>query len=117
MNDKRRNKRMDMNVILRINNLSLEDEKKGLNNVEIHTFNISRDGMGFTSEVELPEDGFFDTDVEIWTKETFHAIIKIVRKSKLEHGWEYGCVFLGLGEMDAYRIDVYQLSLENGMKS
>ena len=51
MNDKRRNKRMDMNVILKINNLSLEDEKKGLNNVEIHTFNISRNGIHFGGRI------------------------------------------------------------------
>lgn len=113
MIDKRRNKRLDINVTLQINNLILDDAKDGLTCVEVNVFNISKAGMGFTCDFDLPQESFYDADVELWTKDKIHTVLKVVRKRKEDSIWEYGCVFLGLSEMDAYRIEVYQLQLEN----
>lgn len=44
----------------------------------------------------------------IWTKEVIQCFIEIVRSEKQENGYHYGAIFVGMTEMDAYRIQVYQ---------
>ena len=43
----------------------------------------------------------------IWTKEVIHAFIEIVRIEKKKDTFEYGGIFVGMPEMDAQRIEVY----------
>jgi hypothetical protein len=51
----------------------------------------------------------YEAYLTIWTKEVIHAFIEIVRIEKIENGYNYGGLFIGMPECDLQRIDVYNI--------
>ena len=49
----------------------------------------------------------YEAFLTIWTKEVLHAFIEIVRIVKEDATYSYGGIFIGMPEMDAARIEVY----------
>ncbi len=109
MSEKRRHKRLDLDVTLELERI----DDAGVTTVKyarVEVTDISRSGLGFTSQQELPVGGFYDTKIQIWTKEVVEVIIEIVRCTKLEDGtYKYGCFFVGMPDVDAVKIDIYQI--------
>lgn len=104
MENRRRCKRTLMETELTIHSMSEQDPKE----VEIEILDVSKDGIGFTSKEMLPIGGMYDTHLTIWTKEVIHVFLRIVRIELKEDGCYYGASFVGMPELDAKRIEVYQ---------
>ena len=69
---------------------------------------VSKGGVGFTCKEVLQIGTIYESYLTIWTKEVLHAFLQIVRIEMKENGYVYGATFVGLPEMDASRIAVYQ---------
>ncbi len=103
MEEKRKSRRMDLEshiVIKRIDN-GIEDY------VKIGIQDLSRSGVGFFSSEDLELDAVYESHITIWTKEVIHVLLKIARKLEQDGGYLYGATFMGLSEVDAFRIEVY----------
>lgn len=82
-------------------------------NVEIHIVDVSKSGVGFTCKEALNIGAVYESFLTIWTKEVLHAFLQIVRIELGENDYSYGAVFIGMPEVDASRIEVYQTINEN----
>lgn len=103
MEEKRRSKRMDIDVQIKLKSIS--GEKKTGNSHTVEVTNISKGGIAFTCQEELCLNGFYDTEVTIWTKEKIHTVIQVLRKE----GNSYGGKFVGMNAPDQFKIEVYEL--------
>ena len=84
----------------------LDDEKQ--EEVEIEIVDVSKTGVGFICDMPLTIGAVYESFLTIWTKEVLHALVRIVRIELNESGFSYGAVFVGMPEVDAGRIEVYQ---------
>ncbi|MBR6478782.1 MAG: PilZ domain-containing protein [Lachnospiraceae bacterium] len=77
--------------------------------VEIDIVDVSKDGVGFTADRALKIGAVYEGFLTIWTKEVIHAFLQIVRIELVEDKlYGYGARFVGMPEMEANRIEVYQ---------
>lgn len=104
MENRRRCKRTLMETKLTINSMSDQGPKE----VEIEILDVSKDGIGFVSRDMLLIGSMYDAHLTIWTKEVIHVFLRIVRIELKEDGCYYGASFVGMPELDAKRIEVYQ---------
>ena len=74
--------------------------------------NMSKTGIGFTCDKALEIGAVYEAYLRIWTQEVLHAFLEIVRIEKKSEGFSYGGIFIGMPEMDAARIEVYD-TVEN----
>lgn len=81
--------------------------------VDIEVVDVSKSGVGFTCNEALTIGAIYEAYLTIWTKEVLHAVLEIVRIEKKDNTISYGAVFVGLPEMDAFRIETYQTVEEN----
>lgn len=110
MEEKRKNKRLDIDVKVEIERID-KDNITTVKYMEVEVVNISKTGLAFrVPEVEFEVGACFDARIQIWTKETIDTIFKVVRVNKLDDGiYEYGCIFVGMTDTDALKIEIYQL--------
>lgn len=104
MNERRKTKRSDLSSRLVIKRLDGE----GVSEVAIEVIDVSKTGIGFISTEALSIGAVYEGYLTIWTKEIIHAFIEVVRIEKKEEYFEYGAIFIGMPEMEANRIEVYQ---------
>lgn len=104
MNERRKTKRSDLSSRLVIKRL----DGDGVQEVAIEVIDVSKTGIGFTSTEALGIGAVYEGYLTIWTKEVLHAFIEIVRIEKKDDIFEYGAIFIGMPEMEANRIEVYQ---------
>ena len=104
MNERRKTKRMDLSSKLIIKRL----DGDGVNEVAVEVVDVSRQGVGFVCTEPLNIGAVYEGYLTIWTKEVIHAFIEIVRIEKKGDVFEYGAIFIGMPEMEAARIEVYQ---------
>lgn len=109
MEERRKNKRTELNSKLVTKRIDGESHKE----VAIEIIDVSKNGIGFSCDEVLNIGAVYETYLTIWTKEVIHAFIRIVRIELVEERFEYGAMFVGLPEMDASRIEVYQTVNEN----
>ena len=110
MEEKRKNKRLDIDVKVEIERID-EANITTVKYMEVEVTNISKTGLAFrVPDVEFEVGACFDARIQIWTKETIDTIFKVVRVTKLENNvYEYGCIFVGMTDTDALKIEIYQL--------
>lgn len=112
MEEKRHHKRLKIDVSIQLERLT-EDGTTTYDYTQVEVTDVSRGGIGFLSNEPLEVGGYYNTKIQIWTKEVFDAVIEIVRKQKLEDGTDkYGATFIGMSDMDAIKIDIYQVFRE-----
>jgi len=104
MENRRKSKRTLMETNLTITGMNGQEPKE----VAIEIVDVSKEGIGFVSKDILPIGGMYETYLTIWTKEVIHAFLRIVRIELKEEGCYYGASFVGMPELDAKRIEVYQ---------
>jgi len=104
MNERRRTQRSELSSRLIIKQIN----GNGTEEVSIQVEDVSKTGIGFTSTEPLAIGAVYEGYLTIWTKEVLHAFIEIVRIEKKEDIYEYGAIFIGMPEMEAARIEVYQ---------
>ena len=76
--------------------------------IDIEVTDVSKTGVGFVAEHPLQIGEVYEAYLTIWTKEVLHAFLQIVRIELKGAEYSYGAVFIGMPEMDASRIEVYQ---------
>ena len=107
MEEKRNSRRMSLSAQLLIKNMgdnSLEEE------VEIEVLDVSKTGVGFICDRPLEIGAVYETNLKIWTDEVIHAFLKVVRiEQTKEEKYICGTIFIGLPEMNAKRIEVYDM--------
>lgn len=105
MEERRKNKRTAMESELLIKRL---DNGADHTEVSVEVLDVSKTGLGFISNQMLQIGEIYEADLTIWTKEVLHVLLRIVRIELKERGYFYGAVFMGMSDVDAFRIEVYQ---------
>jgi hypothetical protein len=105
MEERRRNKRTDLQSKLIAKRLDTKEERE----IGIDVQNVSKTGIGFECDELLNMGAVYEGYLTIWTKEVIHAFIEIVRIEKIEDGYEYGGLFIGMPDCDLQRIEVYNI--------
>lgn len=105
MQERRRNKRTELQaklIIKRLDNTQREE-------VSIEIEDVSKSGIGFLCPEVLTIGSAYECYLTIWTKEIIHSVLDVVRVEMRPGGnFFYGATFVGMSEMDASRIAVYQ---------
>ncbi len=105
MEERRKSERHSLDSTLVIKRL---DGSSG-QQVSIDITDVSKTGIGFTCDTALEIGAVYETFLKIWTQETLHAFVEIVRIVKVaDKKFNYGCIFIGMPEMDNSRIMVYE---------
>ncbi|MCM1120851.1 MAG: PilZ domain-containing protein [bacterium] len=105
MEERRRNKRIDLEAELTVKHLDSAKERI----VVIDITDASKSGVGFTCKDLLDIGAVYECALTIWTKETIHCFLRIVRIELDEMAlYHYGAVFIGMPEQDVQRIAVYE---------
>ncbi len=110
MQERRKSKRTELKSVIVMKRLDNQDEQE----VTIEVNDISKTGVGFTCEEPLAIGNVYESFLTIWTKEVLHAFLRIVRIEMIDGKFHYGAIFIGMPEMDAARIEVYQTVNEEG---
>jgi hypothetical protein len=108
MDERRKSKRTDLQSKLIAKRLDSNEQHE----VGVEVLNVSKTGIGFEGDELLEMGAVYEAYLTIWTKEVIHAFIEIVRIEKIEDGYNYGGLFIGMPECDLQRIDVYNIVSE-----
>lgn len=104
MDERRKNRRIELEsklLVKRVDGSDIGDE------ITINILDVSKTGVGFSCKRPLEIGAVYEAYLTIWTKETIHSFIEIVRIVKADDCFVYGAIFIGMSEMDASRIAVY----------
>lgn len=115
MQEKRRAKRMQVELNLRISSLFMQDNVKVENiDAPINVIDISKCGIGFITESILPLDYYFNATINLGDENaTLYCVVKIIRSKDLEDGMHlYGCELIGVAPVLSYIFDNYERSLQ-----
>ncbi|MBQ8198767.1 MAG: PilZ domain-containing protein [Lachnospiraceae bacterium] len=104
MDERRKSKRIELEARILIKRLGGNGETE---EVSIDIIDVSKTGVGFSCKKPLEIGAVYEAYLTIWTKEVIHAFIEIVRIIKEDGTFNYGGIFIGMPEMDAARIAVY----------
>lgn len=117
MQEKRRTKRLDIDVTIKLNQVKNMRVVENVNDedIEVKLVNISREGLAFKTFEELKLNTFYDVNIVLWTKETFKSVIEIVRSERYEdeEAILYGCRFIGIRPADQLKIHIYEILNES----
>ena len=109
MEERRRNKRLDLDVTVQIERLDVDDTTT-VKYSKVDVFDISKSGIGFNCAQKLENNSYYDMKLQIWTKEIIETVIEIVRVKENEDGtYNYGAMFIGMTDPDALKIEIYQI--------
>ena len=103
--ERRRGKRTEMPAELLIKRLDRPEEETIL----IRVCDISTSGLGFMCKEPLEKGSVYECVLTLWNKDKIHSFVEIVRREDFEMEYRYGAFFVGMTDMDAYRIEVFQL--------
>ena len=117
MQERRRSNRMKIDVSIKLDPVkNCESDTTNLKKEEftVELVNLSKDGLAFKSDEKLQLNTYYDTNVVLWTKETFDTVIEIVRMENYGDGPTlYGCRFIGIMPSDQLKIQIYEMVSEN----
>ncbi len=108
MKEKRDGRRIGLSAKLLIKNMNDDIEKTEFAVIEV--LDVSKTGVGFRCDRPLSIGAVYETFLKIWTDEVIHAFLKVVRIEQVEEGrYICGTIFIGLPELNAKRIEIYDL--------
>lgn len=112
MQEKRRAKRMDIDVRIKLNLIKNTKDVSRLKKeeFEVDLVNVSEGGIAFRTAEELMLNTFYDTHMVLWDKEEFDTVVEIVRMENTgEEKTLYGCRFIGIQSADQLKITIHEL--------
>ncbi|MBO4980314.1 MAG: PilZ domain-containing protein [Lachnospiraceae bacterium] len=109
MQERRRSKRTQLHSSIVVKRLDGSQKEE----VAIEIIDVSKGGVGFSCKEALQIGAVYESYLTIWTKEVLHAFLQIVRIELKGDEYVYGATFIGMPEVDASRIEVYQTVNEN----
>lgn len=99
---------MGLSAKLLIKNMN--DGEAQAEEVTIDVLDVSKSGVGFICDTPLEIGAVYETQLKIWTDEIIHAFLKVVRiEQTKDERYICGTIFIGLPEMNAKRIEVYEM--------
>ena len=105
MDDKRRFKRIPLKIELTISKLFKQDYEEIPDvNATVEVNNISKSGIGFVSNDELPLNYYFDAKISLPDDNYFYSVLKVIRVEKAEEKYYIGSEFVGLSEIVSDKI-------------
>lgn len=109
MKEKRRDNRLPVNIDIKIEELYKQDREiiKNLND-NVHIINISKGGLAFEVDDDLPLGFYFNARISIDDNKSFFSVVKIIRKEDLKDKYLYGCEFVGLANVLSAFVDEYE---------
>ena len=117
MHEKRRYERLPIKLNLEVSNLFKQDTPpvRTAEHTEIEVFDISKAGIGFMSETELPVGYYFNARLEFeTTDEIILSVVKILYVTPIgDAGYRYGCEFVGLPSMYDHIFEEYGNTLSH----
>lgn len=117
MDERRKHKRLDLDVSVQLERLD-QDDITTLKFIQVVVTDISRSGIGFVSDQNLKVGTYYDTKIQIWTKEVIDAVLEIVRCDPKGDGtYKYGCVFVGMSDTDALKLIFIRFSMMSKRKT
>ena len=114
MEEKRRAKRMQVELSLKISSLFMQDNIKVENiDAPINVIDISKCGIGFITESVLPLNYYFNATINLGDEDaTLYCVVKIIRTLELDDGMHlYGCEMIGLAPVLSFIFDNYEKSI------
>ena len=114
MEEKRRAKRMQVELSLKISSLFMQDNIKVENiDAPINVIDISKCGIGFITESILPLNYYFNATINLGDADaSLYCVVKIIRTLELDDGMRlYGCEMIGLAPVLSFIFDNYEKSL------
>ena len=83
MEEKRRHKRLDIDVSVQLERLD-EDGVTTLKYCHVDVTDISRSGIGFNAKVPLDIHTYYDTKIQIWTKELWMRLSRLYEEQTVK---------------------------------
>lgn len=111
MVEKRKNKRLDLESQIILSRL--DPDADSVVKTSILVKDVSKTGIGFECKESLSIGAIYECLLTIWTKETIHAFVEIVRVVKNDDSFVYGGIFIGMPETDMNRIAIYSTIEDN----
>ncbi|MDF2539016.1 MAG: PilZ protein [Herbinix sp.] len=111
--DRRKYRRLPIELSLAVDEVFKQDHVVIKNiGASITVFDISKNGMGFISEANLPVGYYFRGTIQLGDTDFFRVVIRIVRSDIMEDNcWVYGAEFVGLAKFLADKVDKYEKML------
>lgn len=111
--EKRRSKRIQVNLQLNISNLFKQDNEI-ISHVDapIVVTDISKGGIGFCTEANLPKDYYFNAKLQLGSEDsTLFTVLHIIRciPATDTQTIHYGAEFVGLAPILDYIFDEFEL--------
>ena len=104
MDEKRKSTRTGLQAALLLKRIDQQTGEK----VAIQIKDVSQNGIGFWCDRELDLGAIYECNLTLWTKEVIQCFLEIIREEKSKDEYTYGTTFVGMTEMEAQRIQVYQ---------
>lgn len=113
--EQRNAKRIPVSLSLEVSSLFKQDNVKVNNiNAPIIVHNISKSGIGFSTESTLPIGYYFNARLEFSGKdEVLNCVVRIIRQENMNDGRIfYGCEFVGMSPVLDYIFENIEKSTE-----
>lgn len=114
MQEKRRSKRLPIQLELVVSKLFKQEESATIDSDKpITVTDVSKLGIGFVSANDLPLNYYFNAKLELGSPDNnLYCVLQIIRKSEKEDGViSYGCEFVGMAPVLGIILDEYEKSL------
>lgn len=113
--ERRRDKRLPIELTLEIDEIFKQDNVIVSNiGASVSVFDISKSGIGFVSEANLPLGYYFRGNINFNNGDFFRVVIQMVRSSMAKGNFKsYGAEFVGLAPFLADKVDYYERSLND----
>lgn len=113
--ERRRYKRLPIELCLDVDEIFKQDNVIIKNiGASISVFDISRSGIGFISEADLPLGYYFRGTINLGNGDFFRVVIQIVRMFGFDGKRKnYGAEFVGLAPFLADKVDKYEKAMKD----
>jgi len=111
--EKRKYKRLPIELRLEVDKVFKQDYVV-MDHIDakIAVFDISKNGIGFVSQVSLPVGYYFNALINLGDGDFFRVVIQIVRAVASDDNEKvYGAEFVGLAPFLANKVDTYEKKL------
>jgi len=109
MRERRKAHRIPYKAVMTIDEVyNQQDVIKETREIPIEVLDISKGGIGFIAQEELPLNYYFNAKIDLGNKRQFYSVLRIMRKETLPQGFNYGCEFTGLADILSLYIDEFE---------
>ncbi|SFB02004.1 PilZ domain-containing protein [Acetitomaculum ruminis DSM 5522] len=116
MKEKRKSRRLPVKINLTISDLFNQDNSsiKDLDS-NIEVINVSKNGIGFVSECVLPDNFYFNAEIELdCVSSTIYTVVKIIRSQVIDKdNYMYGAVFDDISSENAEILEKFSSAVNS----